>query len=488
MEVRNVNSSIKDINCNKDDIMEALKKLDLLNNERYASLNEITNGYIFSDIFGHVAKFCESEKSWFIYNGVLWMKDNLQIKKIAKIYVEVLDKYIRDNISDKKYISWVENLSKQTIRNKMIDDAKVESVITLNDFDRNDNLFNVKNCTIDLKQGIAREHRAEDYMTKCANVEYIKGAKSKKFESFINDIMSGNKDDVKYLQKLFGQCLSGENREQEAYIFYGKTTRNGKSTLMKVVKEIFGTYCVTTNANTFANQYADANNASPQLCHLKGARIIYVPEPQKAMKLDAAMFKNITGGDEVSARKLYSEQSNFMINGKIIFCTNYLPNFNDKTIFESERIKIMPFNRHYSNDEQDKDLFKKLVTEENKSAILTWMLVGFDDYSNDGLKNTKSVETETSKYRNYSDPIGAFIKDMLVKDDNSNITNATVYNAYKVWYREQDYSKDIESSHEFLNEMRDRNYVSKRGTVDGKSMYNVYIGYRIKTEVDNPPE
>ena len=105
---------------------------------------------------------------------------------------------------------------------------------------------------------------------------------------------------------------------------------------MKVVKEIFGTYGVTTCAKTFTIQKTDTSKPSPEICHLKGARIIYVPEPNKSMKIDSAIFKNITGADEVSDRELLSGQGNFQINGKIIMCTNYLPDFNDKTIFESE--------------------------------------------------------------------------------------------------------------------------------------------------------
>jgi putative DNA primase/helicase len=40
---------------------------------------------------------------------------------------------------------------------------------------------------------------------------------------------------------------------------------------------------------------------------------------------------------------------------------------------------IIPFERHFEEDQQDKSLKKTFVSEKNQSAILNWLLEGYKD-------------------------------------------------------------------------------------------------------------
>lgn len=475
---------IKDSCCTINDIIEKLVELDITNNERYVSVNGLTSGYIFSDVFKSIARYCAQEKCWYIYNGIIWNKCSTEIDLLAKKLVEALIRYASEYNLRTEYREWINKLTIVNSRKNMIKDSTSECIIYLDEFDKNDYLLNTLNCTLDIVNHDVREHRADDLITKCANVEYHDNTECKLFDNFVKDILSGNKEDIRYMQKLFGLCLTGEIKEQEAYILYGSTTRNGKSTLIRVLTELLNTYCVNTDANTFANTIRDTRNASSDLYRLKGARLIVVNEPAKEMKLDAALIKNITGGDLITCRNLYKGEVEFRIHGKIIFCTNYLPVFNDNTVFDSNRIKVIPFYKHYDEDKQDKLLINKLITKESLAGVLRWALNGYIAYSEEGLKNSKSVDEATEQYRTESDKISLFIKEMLVADKSSNILLVDLYDEYVSWCSENDYISKTKKV--FKLYLKQKNLLTDRATVNGITKNNVIKEFRIKNNNDLP--
>ena len=75
-------------------------------------------------------------------------------------------------------------------------------------------------------------------------------------------------------------------------------------------------------------------------------RFVNISEPEKKITLDAALTKRLTGNDTITARYLHENSFEFRPNFKVFINTNHLPNITDLTLFESGRIKIIPFNRH----------------------------------------------------------------------------------------------------------------------------------------------
>ena len=62
---------------------------------------------------------------------------------------------------------------------------------------------------------------------------------------------------------------------------------------------------------------------------------------------------------------------------KLYVNTNYLPVITDMTVFSSNRVLIIPFDRHFEEWEQDKTLKAEFRKPEVKSAILNWLLDGY---------------------------------------------------------------------------------------------------------------
>ena len=81
------------------------------------------------------------------------------------------------------------------------------------------------------------------------------------------------------------------------------------------------------------------------------------------MLFDSSLVKTLTGRDSISARFLHENEFQFKPKFKLILNSNYLPVINDKTVFSSNRVKVIPFERHFAEKEQNKHLKEQLQQE-----------------------------------------------------------------------------------------------------------------------------
>ena len=139
------------------------------------------------------------------------------------------------------------------------------------------------------------------------------------------------------------------------------------------------------------------------------------------------------------------------MQAKIFIDTNHLPYITDQTLFESGRIKIIPFNRHFKPKERDLRLGEKLGTAESLSGILNWCIEGYKLYKTEGLTEPPEVIAATEKYRLDSDRMGQFFAQCLKKEKGSELKPSAIYTRYREWCGENGYK--YESSGNFYKRL-----------------------------------
>ena len=161
-----------------------------------------------------------------------------------------------------------------------------------------------------------------------------------------------------YLQKAIGYALSGDTSLECLFILYGATSRNGKGTTMETIPADLGDYGRTAKPDMLTNKGLRTPTSGPSedVARLNGARMVNVSEPEKSMQIDASLTKQMTGNNILTARFLRENSFEFKPQFKLFIDTNHLPQISDMTLFESDRIKIIPFNRHFTAEERDIDL------------------------------------------------------------------------------------------------------------------------------------
>jgi putative DNA primase/helicase len=331
----------------------------------------------------------------------------------------------------------------------MVNLAQSESSIPirLTDFDADPMLFNVQNGTIDLRKGELRKHRREDLISKISPVTYNPQASAPLWDSFIKRITNGSEGLAKYLARTVGYSLTGETIEHALFLLYG-TGANGKSTFLEGLRYVMGDYATTADFGAFlASKGQGIRN---DIARLKGARFVTATESEAGKRMAESLVKQLTGGDQVSARFLYGEFFEFQPVFKLFLGTNHRPKVigSDEGIWR--RIRLIPFTLTIPPSERDKKLTAKLKSE--AQGILNWAIAGLRDWLDGGLKDPVEVLAATQEYRQREDAIAHFLESCCTIQGEARVGSESLYKQYCSWagsnneylLNSRDFSKSIE--------------------------------------------
>jgi putative DNA primase/helicase len=257
------------------------------------------------------------------------------------------------------------------------------------------------------------------------------------------------------------------------FICYG-TGANGKSTLFETVLDILGDYGHTAEFGTFLN--TDKKNVRVQeaVGKLKGTRFAVAAETDSNRNWDAALIKQLTGGDTLIGATLHNDSFEFRPSHKLWFQCNHLPGFKDGSYGLERRLIVIPFLAVFKNGAVDPNIKDKLLAE--KDAIFAWLVEGAKMYLRDGLGEKPAMVSEaTREYIEDNNTLGRFITECLESDVTAKIRSSELYLRYLEWC-----SKNNEAP-------QDQRYfpqsMVERGVRKTKQNGVAYFkGYRIKQE------
>jgi putative DNA primase/helicase len=87
-----------------------------------------------------------------------------------------------------------------------------------------------------------------------------------------------------------------------------------------------------------------AGAATPHLVDLQGKRLVWDSETKEGDRLNIAQIKLLTGGGEISARRLHGHQYTFLPTHKLLLMTNYKPHADarDKAFWSRACVSSIP--------------------------------------------------------------------------------------------------------------------------------------------------
>ncbi len=457
------------------DLVERLKELNAV--DRFAT-NDKGAAELFAAVFGDTCRYNPTQRDFMHFDGVKWTADTegMKAKKNAKLLADALLKYAvnLDNVGDerrKEYIKFASKLMNYRDRNIMVNDSRDLNFFDNEMLDANDYLLNCQNVVLDLSGDEPKvlQHDADLLLSKVCNAVYNPTATCPLWEKTVAEIMLDDQEKIRYLQKIFGLCLTGNTSEEEFYIFFGGSTRNGKSTVCETILYILQDYAQTLQPESLGiKPNKDSRTATPDIAKLAGCRLVIASEPPKKMLFDTSLVKTLTGRDRITARFLNQNQFNFTPRFKLILNTNYLPTINDSTVFKSERIRVLSFDRHFDSSEQNKKLKDELKAESD--GILNWMIQGWMLYRQEGLNPPAAVLNATREYEESSDKIGRFVSECL-EPSEKNTPAKLVYETFQKWCDAS--GCGTESKSNFFSELKAKGLFAAQGTVNGKTVRNV---------------
>lgn len=450
--------------------------------------SEMGMANLFGVLYNKEARYCAEHKSWFTYHEGAWRKDEgaILVSEKIKDFVRLMILYcgeITDDDTRKAYTKFVNSMGDRRMRDRILKDATGELRIAAAQFDANPYLINCLNGTYDLSDFTFREPRWDDYLTMQTNFRHTvsRDIRCERWEKFIDEVTEGNHDKVDFLQRALGYSMLGMSNEECMFILHGKTTRNGKSTLLNTIEYMLGDYSKVVPVGMICkgDRQKDAEAASPTLAGLKGKRFVTMSESNEYGKMDEEKIKQLTGGEEISARALYQSAITFKPQFTLWLSCNDLPLVTDKSLFASERIKVIEFNRHFSPQEQDTHLKDELTTMEAMSGIFMWLVRGYIRYKEHGLAMSEELTQVVRNYERDNDIVLQFLESRCVQSEEANIKAKDLYNAYKLWAKSE--GAFILSARKFNSEMeRHPEWFERKSTSSG---FVIYWGVKLKEVV-----
>jgi len=455
-----------------------LEDLHPYTNKRYGR-NDIGNGNLFADWYKNFARYVPERKKWYVYNGKLWEPDtgNLRVMEMCKKLADQFVVYAL-SVQDKNYLEFVMKWQARRNRETILKDAASVYPAKLADFDKDPFLFNCLNGTLNLNTGEFKEHSSTDMISKLSGVNYDPSAKCERWERHIQEVMEGDQDKAIYLQKAMGYALTGDTRHECFFVLYGPTSRNGKGVTMETYMALMGDYGSTAKPETIAQKHsANGSGPSEDIARLAGARFVNISEPDKSMVLSAALVKTLTGNDKVTARFLHENSFEFYPQFKIFVNTNYLPRVTDVTVFSSGRVNVIPFEHHFSAEEQDRGLKRKLAEPESLSGILNWCLDGLKFVQSTGIQPPPSILEATAAYQKNNDKLARFIADEMEAGSGYEVKTAEAFERYKEWCITNMYQPG--GSGKFNSEMAAHAVITRKRPQKGGEKTTIILGYKL---------
>ena len=461
------------------------EKFLLIQPEKTYELNERDYAHLFATVVHSYLRPNVSKKFWKYYDGLRWVDDegNIKLKQQMKLFSIELYKYACSNVSpnDEDYFEFILDMTARTKRNTLIKDAYDVYPVSNDDFDKNPYLFNCQNVTIDLQTSNIHPHTPDDMITQVANVYYDPSAVSPLLDDFFQKIFCGDNALINYVSTVLGYSLSGLTSEECMFIVLGETTRNGKSTLLNTFAYMLGNsqgYAVNVDVSTFAQKkFMNGSAPSGDIARMRGSRFAVASEPPQDFIMDEAKLKAFTGRDTITARNLRESEQEFIPTFKIFIGTNHRPEIMDDSIIESNRLRVIPFNHHFTVAEQYKNLRTKLMQPNELSALLNFCLKGFSQYAQHGLVEPVAVKQAIDEYQTQGQILQTFFNSELYESPGAVIPLPKFYPLYEKWCNDNAFTPM--PKHKVNQCMRAKGIFKASGTYNHKTERNLLVGYSL---------
>jgi putative DNA primase/helicase len=421
------------------------------NLETFIDRNEQGDAELFAQMFKGYAVYDHSESAWYLWRGQYWERDTRReivsyvSNRIASLYIMTAAQELKQQGATPYYKKLIERgrqLQALTRVKHVLEFAAGENGISLagSEWDTNPDLLPANNGAIDLKTGKLRNCKPTEHIRHHSPIDY-KGIKEPcpLWENVLLGIFDGDKEMIKFIQRLFGYAITGHVTEHKLPIFLGESARNGKTTIFEALNNILGEDLSTSiPMNTFMKKKYIDNSPSPYLEKLNGKRLAYSSESAEGIKIDTALIKSLTGGDTLNPRGMYKDPKSFKPTHKLMLFTNYPPSVppDDQAVWD--RIMLIALEMRFVDNptkpnerQKDKDLGEKLKAE--YSGILAWLVRGCLAWRKQGLNPPAKVTAATDAYQNSEDVLQSFIDEKLIKSPGNFVMAGVLYQNYRNW-------------------------------------------------------
>jgi len=269
-------------------------------------------------------------------------------------------------------------------------------------------------------------------------IKYNLESKCPNITQFFKDVLS-DKEDVEILFEILGFCLFREYKLERTFMFVGDGG-NGKSRTLSLIKAFLGieNVCSIPLSNLTSESFS-ISEFHRKLVNLAG-------DLSRNDLKDTGVFKELSGGDIITAKRKFLSDLHFENYAKMIFACNDLPRVYDTSKgfwrrwvlleFPYEFIREEEFNNLNKNERKkkkiaDPEIIDKIVNDEELSGLLNKSLDGLNRIlKNKNFSYSKGTQEVKDLWIRKSDSFMAFCLDKLEEDSEGRISKKDIRQHY----------------------------------------------------------
>ncbi|MDQ6701984.1 MAG: phage/plasmid primase, P4 family [Pseudomonadota bacterium] len=252
-------------------------------------------------------------------------------------------------------------------------------------------------------------------------------AEPKQFIAFLHDLWPDDHESISTLQEVFGLCLTGDTRQQKAFLIVGPR-RSGKGTIARVLAKLIG------SDNTVAPTLAGLGT-NFGLAPLIGKRVAIISDARLGGRADqhaiAERILSITGEDAITIDRKYAPAWTGQLQTRFVIISNELPRLADASGALASRFIVLLLEKSFYGHE-DQALTAKLFEE--LPGILNWAIAGWHRLKNFGhFKQPTSAIGAVEQLEDLGSPIGAFTRECCHLGPGCQISPDRLFESWREW-------------------------------------------------------
>jgi P4 family phage/plasmid primase-like protien len=196
-----------------------------------------------------------------------------------------------------------------------------------------------------------------------------------------------------------------------------------------------------------------SNAANSELARAKGKRMAVMQEPSEDEKLNIGLMKELSGGDKIMARSLYTMPIEFKPQFHMLLMCNHLPHVDSSDGGTWRRVRVVEFNSRFVQDPNPNDINEFPIDLELSKKFDRWrphfigmLLDYFRLYQVEGLHEPDEVMACTKEYQRKNDFVADFLAEtvkMVPNERDAFIRVDDLYEEFKDWAKSENISMKI---------------------------------------------
>lgn len=326
-----------------------------------------------------------------------------------------------------------------------------------------------------------------DFAVSQLDYEFNPDASAHQWQSFVDDVIEDEM--IPLVQEYLGTCLFDGHLAEKALLMVGDGS-NGKSTFLNIIRKVFGqsNVCSLTPSD-FRDKNAQARMQN------KTINIAAEISGQTLQGEALNRFKNHTGDDSVLVERKYEQPFNLNFTGGMLFASNDAPDIShvdDGDVAFWRRWETVSFPNSFpaGSEKRDPDIEDRLTQDDNLSAILNWLLIGYGRFRHENdcsFTNSRThVETQTI-WQSWGDALDRFLNTVAEKDtDAEDISTSEAFDVFKQWCRSEGETVDMTQS-SFTPQAKKKSLGYSTGIDTARdSSVNGFTAFGTSDEFDDP--